>query len=401
MLFSYTQIKNNQKIKSKIEATDLIDAKNKLKLNNIIYSGLKRDILNINISYSKKINLIELANISRDLSIYLDSGVPLVGTIKLISQNYSHNKKTKVFFDSVYTFLDEGKSFFMALSLQKVYKIPNFYLQSIKISEDRGTIKSVLIELSKYIKEQQKVIKQITSAMIYPMFILLVAFAVILYILINIVPKITSMFDKLHQELPTITKVVIKLGDFFQNYWVSIVILLMVTVTIFIFLYQKYFKFRYKIDTLLLKIPIIGSLISSSELGRFSYMVSVLGKSGMPLVQSVKLASAIFKNSVYISIFNIASKKIVEGERFSTSLASSSGTLKIDRVFLQSIAIGEETNQLSSMLDSLSELYGEKNREKIDIFLSLIEPVLMLVVGVIIGTIVLAMLLPIFSISVN
>jgi general secretion pathway protein F/type IV pilus assembly protein PilC len=175
----------------------------------------------------------------------------------------------------------------------------------------------------------------------------------------------------------------------------------MVTVTIFIFLYQKYFKFRYKIDTLLLKIPIIGSLISSSELGRFSYMVSVLGKSGMPLVQSVKLASAIFKNSVYISIFNIASKKIVEGEKFSTSLASSSGALKIDRVFLQSIAIGEETNQLSSMLDSLSELYGEKNREKIDIFLSLIEPVLMLVVGVIIGTIVLAMLLPIFSISVN
>jgi general secretion pathway protein F/type IV pilus assembly protein PilC len=400
MLFSYTQIKDNKTIKSKLEATTIEDARVKLKANGAIYTNLKKDIFYMNLSRSTKINPMELANISRDIGIYLGSGIQLISAIKLISQNYQKNKKTKIFFDSIYDLLDEGKSFFVALSTQKVYTLPNYYIQTIKISEDRGTLTGVLEELSIYIKEQQKVLKQITSAMVYPSFILLVAFGAIIYILTNIVPQITSMFEKLDQELPLITRVVIKLGNFFESNWIIVVVLFSISTTIFALSYNKSSKFKYNIDLLLLRIPIINSLISSSELGRFAYMVSVLGKSGMPLVQGVKLASAIFKNSVYRDVFDKASSRVVEGKPLSRSLDANS-KIKIDRVFLQSIAIGEETNRLPKMLEGLSKLYSEQNKEKIGIFLSLIEPVLMLFVGSIVGIIVLAMLLPIFSISVN
>jgi general secretion pathway protein F/type IV pilus assembly protein PilC len=167
---------------------------------------------------------------------------------------------------------------------------------------------------------------------------------------------------------------------------------------LFGYLMKKSYKFKYTVDTILLKIPFVSSLIELGELSRFSYMNSILIKSGVPIVQSFKLGANILNNLVIQKLFQEASSKVVEGERLSKILDNSK-IYKVDLAFIQAIAIGEETSGLSLILQNLSELYNQKNNDKITLFLSLLEPAFMLIVGSIIGLIVVAMLLPIFSMN--
>jgi type II secretory pathway component PulF len=403
MLFKYVGFdKNGKKVKGKVEADNIESVKYQLKNKKIIYKEIKEDSFDFfgKISLKRKVKLkpLVLSTISRDLSIYLKSGISLINAIKLINERYKSDRKLNPFFVSVIAYLDEGKNFYTALSMQKVVELPEFYLQSIKISEDGGMLQSVLVELADYLKEQDKLTKQISSAMAYPMFIIVVSFLMVGFMLSFIVPKITAIFEQTDQALPPITQFVISAGDFVNNYYQIILIATLVIIFAFGYAMKNLPKFKYKIDYFLLKLPFVGRLIEIGELSRFSYMNSILIRSGVPVVQSFKLSSNILKNSVIKNLFSSASEKVVEGEKLSKILDSSK-IYKIDIAFIQAVSIGEETSELSNILQNLAQLYTTQNQDKIGIFLSLLEPMFMLIVGGIIGFIVMAMLLPIFSMS--
>ena len=148
-----------------------------------------------------------------------------------------------------------------------------------------------------------------------------------------------------------------------------------------------------------MKMPIFGTIVLKSELGRFAYIGSLLVRSGVPFVQMINLSTNILHNSVLKKLFGEAAQKVVEGMRLSTALHESKIT--IDDAFVQAIALGEETSGLEPVLVNISELYFEENRDKIGLLLTLLEPFLMLFVGGVIGFIVAAMLLPIFSMSIS
>jgi len=403
MLFKYKGFDSSgKKVKSTVEATNLIEAKRKLKNRKIICTQIRENKFDLYsfLSFKKgyKLDALVLSVISRDLSIYLKSGISLLNAVQLINERYKKDRKLSPFFESLVTFLDEGKNFYTALSLQKSIILPEFYLQSIRISEDGGILETVLVELADYLKEEDKINKQIQSAMAYPSFILVVSVFMVGFMLSFIVPKITAIFDQYDQALPTITQIVIKSGDFINNYYHVLFISIISLVFGFISLKKNSYSFRYSVDKFILKIPFIGSLIELSELSRFSYMNAILIKSGVPIVQSFKLGANIIKNSVIKKLFEEASTKVVEGDKLSKVLDNSK-IYKIDISFIQAIAIGEETSQLSMILQNLSELYTQSNKDKTNLFLSLLEPILMLLVGSIIGLIVVAMLLPIFSMN--
>lgn len=404
MLFKYKGLDSSGKnISSKLEASSLNEAKAKLKSKKIIYTQIKEITpssitLLKNLKLNSKIKVTELSTISRDLSIYLKSGISLINSLKLISNQYKTNRKLNPFFETVITLLDEGISFYQALDKQNSIKLPEFYKQSIKISEDGGMLDIVLMELSTYLKEQDKINKQITSALAYPLFILTVSIFMVGFMLSFIVPKVTAIFDQYDQALPPITTFVITLGDFFTNYYNLLLLVFLILVTIFIYSYKSIYSFRYLIHSILLKIPFLKKLLEFSELSRFAYMNAILIKSGIPVVKSIKLGADILKNEVLKKLFLEASIKVVEGERLSNILQNNK-IYKVDTAFVQAIAIGEETSEVSSILQNLSELYNESNKDKISIFLSLLEPFMMLIVGGIVGFIVLAMLLPIFSMN--
>lgn len=404
MLFKYHGFDSvGKKVKSKLEAASLAEAKSKLKAKGILYVSLEEENFNLSsFSFKRKktLDLSTLSYLSRDLSLYLNAGISLISAINLLKQRYKEDKTLNSFFESIGTYLDEGKNFYVALDSQNVVKLPDFYKQSIKISENGGLLESVLLELASFLKEQDKIRKQVTSALVYPMFILFVSFFVVGFMLSFIVPKITDIFTQIDQELPTVTKVVIAMGDFFSNNYAYIIAFVVFLIASFVYLMKESKSFKYAFDSFALKLPFFSKLIEQSELARFSYMNSILIKSGVPIVQAINLSANILKNSVIKRVFVEASKSVVEGKRLSV-LLSTNKIYKIDESFIHSIAIGEDTSKLSEILSNLASLYIESNKDKIDIFLSLLEPIFMLIVGVSIGFIVIAMLLPIFSMNLG
>ncbi len=405
MIFKYKGVdkKSGKKVKGVLEAHDLQEAKSRLLAKNILYTSIKESSVSLldKISFKRKASISnqELATLSRDLAIYLRAGIPIANALRLAQNQYAGNKKIYNFLGSLITYLDEGKSFYQALESQSIIELPNFYKQSIKVAESSGTLEEVLEELATFLKEQDRINKQIQSAFAYPLFIIIVSIFMVAFMISYVVPKITGIFVQMKQELPPITQFVVDLGNFFKNYWIQMGITLLIVITLFSVAIKYSSRFKYWVDYILLKLPILGKIIQVSELARFSYMASVLLNSGIPFVQTINLASKILRNSVIQQIFDEAAQKVVEGSKFSTALIRHTDI--IDKSFIQAIALGEETSQVPVILKNLSELYLEENRDKISIFLSLLEPVLMLVVGGIIGFIITAMLLPIFSINIQ
>lgn len=404
MLFKFKGLdKTGKKHSGNIEAGNKKEAINKLKMKGIFPEFVKEQqpslLSKINFQKREKINQTILSNLSRDISIYLNAGISIVNAIKLASTQYKKNKKLSAFLVSISSLLDEGKSFAIALETQKVYEIPHFYLQSVKISENGGILSEVLEEMSRFIKEMEGIKKQIKSNLFYPAFIVIVSILMIAFMITIVVPKITSIFEQMGQELPPITKFVIGTSDFLGAYWLLILISLIIFVSIFSALMKFSRGFKYAVDKILLKIPLFGKTIMVTELARFSYMISVLLRSGVPFVQGISLSANILDNSVLRKLFLDSSTKVVEGGKFSSALNDKS--VQIDESFIQAVSLGEETSELEKILSNLSQMYFDENRERVGIFLSLLEPALMLFVGGSVGFIVVAMLLPIFSMNIG
>jgi general secretion pathway protein F/type IV pilus assembly protein PilC len=404
MIFKFKGIdENGKKVSDQIEAVSLIEAKAKLKSKKIIYQSITEDTPSIfaNLDFSRKYKIPpkELSSLSRELSMYIRSGITIVSALKIVQTHYEKNKKMKLFLSTVSTHLDEGKNFYTALETQSIVELPRFYKESIKVSESGGILDEVLLELARFLKEQDKINKEIRSAFAYPSFMIIISLLMISFMLAFVVPQITGIFQSMDQELPTPTIFVISMGDFFSNHFTTILGIIFGVVFIFIFMMKKSYSFAYSVHKLLLKVPLFGEIIQKSELARFSYIASLLTRSGVTFVQTINLSANILNNLVLKEMFVASSKKVVEGKLLSRALNDSK--TKIDHAFIQSIALGEETSQVENVLTNISELYFDENRDKVGMLLTLLEPALMLFVGASIGFIVAAMLLPIFSMSIN
>jgi general secretion pathway protein F/type IV pilus assembly protein PilC len=172
----------------------------------------------------------------------------------------------------------------------------------------------------------------------------------------------------------------------------------MLLILLFKLAYSKINTFHRFWDGLLLKLPLIGPLIQNHELGRFSYILSLMLGSGVAYAQAVKLATASFGNYKLKELFETASVKVLEGNKLSNALQMSKG-VKLKRNFMQSLALGEESSEVANILDNISKLYAEENEDKLKLLLGLLEPFMMLFIGVVVGVIVSAMLLPIFTMT--
>ena len=404
MIFKYKGInQEGKKVKDRVEALSLAEARTKLKANGIIYQSLEEDspafFEKFELSTKYKIPPKELAALSRELSMYIRSGISIVAALKIVQSHYEKNKKMKLFLSTVSTHLDEGQNFYTALEAQTIVELPAFFKESIKVSESGGILDEVLLELSRFLKEQDRIHKEIKGAFAYPSFMIIISLVMIAFMLTFVVPQITGIFESMDQELPMPTQFVIAAGDFFSHNFQLLLGVIFAIVVLFVTLKRKVYAFAYGVDKFILILPLFGTIALKSELARFSYIASLLTRSGVPFVQTINLSANILNNRVIKELFVSASKKVVEGKLLSKALNESS--TKIDTAFIQSIALGEETSQLENVLTNVSELYFEENRDKISLLLTLLEPALMLFVGGSIGFIVAAMLLPIFSMSIH
>lgn len=405
MEFFYKGIDTSGKpVKSAIEAANLDEAKKRLKAQGILFSDISLNASAMGAVLSlfkrKEIPTSLLSTLSRDIAVYLNAGIPLVRALSLMKYQHEHNSRLQRFYETLIASIHEGKSFAQALENQDFFTLPTFYIGTLKISEDRGILAEVLNELSSYLSVQEKINKQLRQAMIYPSFIIVVSILMLSFMLSVVVPKITSVFETTGQALPMLTQWIIDLSNLFAQYW--FVMLAGITMLSGWFIYQmaRNHTFKKRIHRFLLNFPVIGKMIETGDLARFCTISALLIRSGIPVVNTIKLSCITLSSEVIKEVFEEASGKIVEGASLSKALHQNT-FYPIDSSFIEAVSIGEETSEVSSMLEHLAQLYMEANRERIGVFLALLEPTLMLLIGSIIGVIVTAMLLPIFSLNLG
>lgn len=395
MLYRYKAFtKEGKTHKGTIQAGNEAEAKVKLKGQELFVVELeeKKEFK----LFTPKLPVSDLAIISRDLALYLRAGIQISYALNLIKSSYE--KKSYDFLEAVMTLVNEGNSFYNSLKTQKIYILPAFYLESVKVAEENGFLDKVLIDLSKFLLDQEKVKSQIVSSMTYPAFLLVVALNMVFVMLTYIVPQIVTMFENLDQELPTITKVVLAISNFLQDNIVIVIAVILLSLISFISALKLSLGFKQKVDAFLLKTPFFGSLILRDELAKFSHIVALLSTSGVTFTKAIYLASSTMNNLVIKNAFLESSTKVVEGQKLSSTLAKYK---LVNKSFIQALVLAEETSQVKEVLNSISVSYFEDNGEKIKRFLGLFEPFLMLFIGGIIGVIIVAMLLPIFSINIG
>ena len=341
-----------------------------------------------------------LSAFSRELASYLGSGMTILTALKLMENQHRSEKQYAAFLSEVREKVDEGQSLYKALAEQKVYTLPDFFLQSLNVAGQSGKMVEVLGNMGNFFSVQSKVRKQVANAMAYPIFIFIVAMGMTGFLISFVVPKITGIFKDTGQELPKITQFVLGLSDFLSQHYLGLLLGLVGGLVGLKLLYSRWGAFRRGVDALLLRLPVIGSLIQNHELARFSYILSLMLDSGVSYAQAVQLASTTFGNRALRQLFDQAGQKVLEGNKLSNALYLSKG-VKLKRNFMQSMALGEESSEVASVMLNLSKLYNEENEDRLKLLLSLMEPLMMLLIGGIVGVIVMAMLLPIFSMNLG
>ena len=400
MLFKYKGFdKTGKKVKGTVTASSVEEAGQKLRVQDIYHEGLTPTKEFSFEAFSKRQMPGELlSTFSKELSSYLNSGMTILTAMRLLENQHEGEKRYVSFLNSIKTMIDEGKSLYNALNAQKVYALPDFYLKSLNVAGQSGKMVEVLTNMGTFFSAQSKVKKQVKGAMTYPAIIFTIAIGMTSFLIAFVVPKITDIFDDTGQELPPITQFVLGLSDFLTAHYIAIIVTILLLILFFKLAYAKLSTFHTLIDTLLLKIPVLGTLIQNHELGRFSYILSLMLESGVAYAQAVQLAKTTFGNQSLLTLFENASVKVMEGNKLSNALQLSKG-VKLKRNFMQSLALGEESSEVAQILNNISQLYAEENEDKLKFLLSLLEPFMMLFIGVVVGVIVSAMLLPIFTMT--
>jgi len=402
MLYKYKGItKAGKNVKGSIEATTMDEAKRKLKSQGIFYQEIHptKEITLKNFS-KREMDGPLLSSFAKELSSYLNSGMAILTAIRLIEDQHQKEKKYASFLSSIRTMIEEGKSLYHALNTQNVYAMPDFFLQSINVASQGGKMVPVLIQMGDFFSTQAKVKKQVGNALAYPLFIFIVAIGMVGFLISFVVPKITGIFKDTGQELPGITQFVLTVSDFLSAHYTGLILGFVGMIIFFKLLYRYVPAYKRLYDAFVLKLPLIGGLIQNHELGRFSYILSLMLQSGVSYAHAVKLATSTFGNAAFKETFEEASQKVIEGNKLSYALQRTSGA-KPKRNFMQAVALGEESSEVAQVLSNIAQLYREENDDKLKLLLSLLEPFMMLFIGGIVGIIVSAMLLPIFSMSLG
>lgn len=333
----------------------------------------------------------ELLVFTTELSALLSAGLPLDRSLNILAQ-ISENKHMKDIIQSILKSIREGNSFSDAL--QKHPDVfPRIYINMIRAGEAGGVLDVVLDKLNEYLESSKELKDHIISAMIYPSIIMLAGSISIIVLLTYVLPKFSAIFAELGTSMPLPTEILLKFSNTLKSYWWLIFILHIVG----LFIFKAFIKTssgRYNWD--LMKLKLFKDIITKLETARFCRTLGTLLKSGVPLLQALNNSKEVINNQVISSSIDIISKGAKEGKGISAPLYN---TKAFPELALSMIKVGEETGNIDTMLLKVAETYEKSLRLTIKRFVSFLEPVMILFMGVIIGFIVLSMLMAIFSIT--
>jgi general secretion pathway protein F len=265
----------------------------------------------------------------------------------------------------------------------------------IEAGEMSGTLDIILIRLAEFTERQNELRSKVRSAMMYPVLMGVFGFIVMVVLFVFVIPKITAVFDDMKQALPWYTTLLISVSNFVANYWIAITVFLVVTTIIF-FRWKTSEKGRPQWDALQMKLPIIGRLVRMIAVSRFSKTLSTLLAGGVPMLNAFDIVKTVVDNKVFEKVISEARDNVSEGQSIAAPLKKSG---EFPPIVIHMINIGEKTGDLENMLTQVSEAYDFQVNNAVAGLTSLLEPIMIIVMGVIIGFIVFAILVPIFDMT--
>ncbi|MBE9545149.1 MAG: type II secretion system inner membrane protein GspF [Proteobacteria bacterium] len=340
-----------------------------------------------------RVKPVEVAMMTRQLATLISAGFPLVSALDaLVPQTRSHGfKKTLA---QIKDLIVEGNSFARALSNYPAQFSP-LYVNMVRAGETSGTLEIVLERLADITEKQQALKNRIQTALAYPIFMLIIGTAVLFILLIYIVPSITSIFTEMNQVLPTPTRILIFLSDFFTSYWWGIFIII-AAAAVFFNRAKRTAKGRYWIDKTMLILPGIGILVKKLAVARFARTLGSLLENGVSMLIALDIVKNIAGNKLISDSVETAAIEVGKGQGLGVAL---SGSGIFPQLSIQMIQVGEQSGQLETMLAKISDVFENEVEITVLRLTSYLEPVMILVMGSIVGFIVLSICLPIFEMN--
>ena len=342
---------------------------------------------------AKKVKLDDLVIFSRQLATMVEAGIPLVNVLDILGQqveNKAFGETVKKLKDDVET----GSSFSQALAKHpRIFSA--LYINMVRAGESSGMLDEILNRVAVYLEKTATLQRKVKSAMVYPIAVITISIAITIFLLVKVVPTFKGIFDMLGGSLPLPTQILLAVSDFLRKWFVYGLVGVIVAV-IAIMRGSKTEGGKLALDTIVLKLPVFGNIIKKVSVAKFSRTFSTLVKSGVPILSSLDIVAKTSGNKIVEKAVNNAKKAVQEGKNLAEPLSK---TPVFPPMVVRMISVGEQAGELEKMLSKIADFYDEQVDAAVDGLTSLIEPMIILFLGVIVGGIVLAIFMPIFKIT--
>lgn len=347
----------------------------------------------IKVRSNRGIPLKDLSLFCKQFYTMIDAGVTVIGSLDLLRKQ-TENRELASILSKVFENVQKGMSLSEALKLHKKM-FPPLVISMIEIGEVSGNLDTVLDRLSIYLEKENRVKQKIKTALVYPKVIGSIALVVVLFMIAFVVPNFIGMFKNMGSQLPLPTKILIFVSNTVKNIWFDLGAIVTISgFTIFIKKFKQTEKGKYLFNLLYLRLPLVGQNIRKVLASRFSRSLSLLLKTGVPLIQALEVVGNLLDNA----IVSKGLEKVKEDIRRGSSLAEPLETIEIFPVMvIHMISIGEEAGSLDSIVEKVADFYDEELDSSISKLVSMLEPLMIVAIAVVVGGIVIAMILPIFS----
>ena len=363
-----------------------------LRRQNIVVTGIRERGKEISLTkVGRKVPPKLLAVFTRQFSVMIDAGLPLVQCLEILALQQEHKNFQKILLQ-VRQDVEAGST--LADAMRRHPKaFDTLYVNMIAAGEAGGILDTILQRLSVYIEKAVKLRSQVRSALIYPVAVIVIAAIVVAVILLKVIPTFAALFTSLGAELPFPTRVVIASSNFLARYFIFFVI----GIAVFAYMVRRYYRTyrgRRVIDGLLLKLPILGMILRKIAVARFCRTLATLTSSGVPILESLEITARTAGNAI-VEDAVLETRKSVEGGKTIVEPLKDSNVFP--NMVVQMIGVGEQTGALDAMLNKIADFYEDEVDASVQGLVKLMEPVMIFILGVIIGGIVIAMYLPMFT----
>lgn len=388
--FEGRNLSTDQIVRGEVVAKDEEEARKKLQRRGIRPLRVSK----VKSTRKKRITQEDITVFTRQLATMMKAGLPLMQAFEIVARGHSNPSMTQMLMQ-VRADVEQGSALGKSFSKYPKY-FDRFYCNLVSAGETGGVLEGLLDKLAVYKEKTQAIKKKVKTALTYPIAIMVVAVALIFVMMMFVLPAFGEVYSSMGAELPGLTQIVMSMSKFFVKYgWVMIVAIILAGFGLYK-LHQKSPAFQKRVDSIMLRLPIFGPIVRKATIARWSRTTATLFAAGVPLVEVLDSVAGAAGNILYEEATKDIQAKVTQGLSLTSSMQS---TEMFPNMIIQMTAIGEESGSLDDMLNKAAEFYEEEVDNSVSQLSSLMEPVIMVVLGSTIGVLLVAMYLPLFNLG--